>query len=382
MICLRIREENFMSDSMYILEKSKGAMFDFFALLNAVQTTANYKDICPRQEIIPDSKISDAYYRLYTTNARISSGLKMFFTYKEERNTNFFEWMFRTKVDVYSSCEDIIAEIDQWDCTKVIYQAMRFNDPFNNFQDKFYEAIVNSRDLFMSYMNGLNASTEIRWEIMSFIQHPEETVELLKNYIKRMYREFTIEYSNFSQQIEDLNKKITESITDDSVDAAVVDYEIDEKEINSKIDILSQRITPPTQEVKVVGSLFAPNQILKIDASRGLYYSIGIGYLDYYKALTGGTVEEAKLNEIFKAFTDGTRAQIIEILREKECYNGELSKMIDVPMSSLTHHMDILNSCGFVVKRNVGKRTYYKLNKKQFINASRLLRKYVEGYDI
>ena len=73
-----------MSDSMYILEKSKGAMFDFFALLNAVQTTANYKDICPRQEIIPDSKISDAYYRLYTTNARISSGLKMFFAYKEK----------------------------------------------------------------------------------------------------------------------------------------------------------------------------------------------------------------------------------------------------------------------------------------------------------
>lgn len=259
---------------------------------------------------------------------------------------------------------------------------MRFNDPFNNFQDKFYEAIVNSRDLFMSYMNGLNASTEIRWEIMSFIQHPEETVELLKNYIKRMYREFTIEYSNFAQQIEELNKKISEGITDDSVDAAVVDFEIDEKEINSKIDILSQRIAPPTQEVKVVGSLFAPGQILKIDASRGLYYSIGIGYLDYYKALTGGTVEESKLNEIFKAFTDGTRAQIIEILREKECYNGELSKMIDVPMSSLTHHMDILNSCGFVIKRNVGKRTYYKLNKKQFINASRLLRKYVEGYDI
>lgn len=43
--------------------------------------------------------------------------------------------------------------------------------------------------------------------------------------------------------------------------------------------------------------------------------------------------------------------------------------------------MEILNSCGFVIKRNVGKRTYYKLNKKQFLNASRLLRKYVDDYD-
>ena len=41
-----------------------------------------------------------------------------------------------------------------------------------------------------------------------------------------------------------------------------------------------------------------------------------------------------------------------------------------------------LNNCGFVIKRNVGKRTYYKLNKKQFIDASRLLRRYVEGYDL
>lgn len=371
-----------MSDSKYILERNKEAMFDFFALLNSVQTAASYEDICPRKETIPDPKISDAYYRLCMISSRLSSGLKMFFSYKEERKMNFFEWMFRTNIDMYSNCDDLISEIDEWDPKKIVYQAMRFNDPYNNFQDKFYEEIINSRDLFMSYMNGLNASTEIRWEIMSFIQHPEETVDMLKDYIKKMHREFTIEYSNFAQQRTALADKLLEGIADDSIDAAVVDHEIDEKEIDSTIEILSQSITPPTKEVKIVGSLFAPNKIVKINASRGLYYSIGIGYMDYYDSFMHKGSAEVKLNELFKAFTDGTRAQIIEILREKECYNGELSKMIDVPMSSLTHHMDILNTCGFVIKRNVGKRTYYKLNKKQFINASRLLRRYVEGYDI
>ena len=372
----------FMSDSKYILETSKEAMFDFFALLNALQTTANYKDICPRQEVIPDAKISDAYYRLYTLNSKISSGLNMFFAYKEERKMNFFEWMFRTNIDTYSSCEDLIAEIDLWEPQKVIYQAMRFNDAYNNFQDKFYEGIVNSRDLFMSYMNGLNASTEVRWEIMSFIQHPEETIKTLKDYLTRLYREFAIEYSNFTKQIAELNAKLAECIEDDSIDAAVIDYEIDEKAIDSKVEILSQVITPPTKEVKIVGSIFAPNQVVKINASRDLYYTVGIGYMDYYNSFMSKGCEESQLKEIFKAFTDGTRAQIIEILREKECYNGELSKMLEVPMSSLTHHMEILNDCGFVIKRNVGKRTYYKLNKKQFIDASRLLRRYVEGYDL
>jgi ArsR family transcriptional regulator len=377
-----IKGGNFMSDSKYILENGKAAMFDFFALINALNTTPNYKDICPRQDITPDPKISDAYYRLYMLNAKISSGLNMFFAYREERKMNFFEWMFRTNVDAYSSCDDLIKEIDLWEPQKLIYQAMRFNDAYNNFQDKFYEEIVNSRDLFMSYMNGLNASTEIRWEIMSFIQHPEDTVKALKDYITRMYREFAIEYSDFSQKIEALNAKLAECIADDSVDAAVIDYEIDEKAIESKVEILSQNITPPTKEIKIVGSIFAPNKIVKINASRDLYYTIGIGYMDYYNSFMSRGCEESQLQEIFKAFTDGTRAQIIEILREKECYNGELSKMLDVPMSSLTHHMEILNNCGFVIKRNVGKRTYYKLNKKQFIDASRLLRRYVEGYDL
>ena len=371
-----------MSDSKYILEKNKAEMFDFFALLNSVQKAASYDEICPRKEAAPDDKISDAYYRLYMINSRLSSGLKMFFTYKEERKMNFFEWMFRANADVYTSCEDIIAEIEQWTPKKLVYQAMRFNDPYNNFQDKFFEEIINSRDLFMSYMNGLNATTEVRWEIMSFIQHPEDSIELLKEYIKKMYREFSIEYANFEKQRAALNEKLAESIEDDSVDAAVIDYEIDEQEIDSTLEILTQTITPPTKEVKIVGSLFAPNKMIKIDASRGLYYVIGVGYMENYNSFMYKGGEEIKLNELFRAFTDGTRAQIIEILREKECYNGELSIMLEVPMSSLTHHMDILNTCGFVVKRNVGKRTYYKLSKKQFINASRLLRRYVEGYDL
>ena len=173
-----------MSDCKYTLEKNKEIMFDFFALLSAVQTTESYKDICPRQGFKPNDKISDAYYRLFIANKRLNDGLRMFFVNKAERRMNLFDWMFRTEIDTYSSCEDLIRAIDRWEPKKIIYQAMKFNDPYNNFQDKFYEDIINERDLFMSYMNGLNASTEIRWEVMSFIQHPEETVSKLKEYIQ------------------------------------------------------------------------------------------------------------------------------------------------------------------------------------------------------
>lgn len=371
-----------MSDCKYTLEKNKEQMFDFFALLNVVQSTENYKDICPRQGFKQNDKISDAYYRLYLANKRLNEGLNMFFVNKPERRMNLFDWMFRTQIDQYTSIDDIIRAIDSVEPQKIIYQAMKFNDPYNNFQDKFYEDIINTRDLFMSYMNGLNASTEIRWEIMSFIQTPVEAVNKLKDYITKMYSEFSLEYANFSTQRATLNSFLMACINNNTIDAAVVENEISEKEAESKIEILSQSIAPPTKEVKIVGLLFAPNMISKVNASRNLYYSIGIGYMEYFNNFLGGHSDEEKLGELFKAFTDTTRAQIIEILHEKECYNGELSRLLDVPMSSLTHHMEILNSCGFVIKRNVGKRTYYKLNKKQFLNASRMLRKYVDDYEL
>ena len=175
-----------MSDCKYTLEKNKEMMFDFFALLSAVQTTESYKDICPRQGFKPNDKISDAYYRLFLANKRLNNGLSMFFVNKAERKMNLFDYLFRTEIDTYSSCDDLLMAIDKMEPKKILYQAMKFNDPYNNFQDKFYEDIITSRELFMSYMNGLNASTEIRWEIMSFIQNPEDAVTKLKEYIEKM----------------------------------------------------------------------------------------------------------------------------------------------------------------------------------------------------
>ena len=371
-----------MSDCYYILEKNNNLMFDFFAFLNAVQKIDNYKDIGIKHDFQYDDKISDAYYRLYISNSRVNSGVAIFFSESPERGMSFFDWMLRKNADSFSSCDDIINEIEKYDSSVMVCNAMKFYDPYNNFQDKFYRDIIASADLFLEYMNGLNVSTEIRWNLMNFIQRPEETIESLKAYIKSIFDEFSAEYKNFTKQISNLNKFLEDSINNSTIDAAVIDFEISEKQKETNMHVLPDSVTPPTKEVKIIGLLFAPSTIMKINTSKGLYYAIGTGYMEYYNNSLSLNSTEDTLGEIFKAFTDGTRIQIIELLRQKECYNGELSQMLEVPMSSLTHHMEILNNCGFVIRRNAGKRTYYKLNKQQFLNAAALLRKYVEGYDI
>lgn len=366
----------------FCLRNDKSLIFDFFAFLGASQKFQNYNDLLADKLFDINEVISNAYYNLFIENKRINSGVSMFFAESKAREMNLFEWMFIGKAYEFNSCEDLINEIEKNEPMSFAYKALRFHDPLNNFSDVFYKEIVSSPTLFMNYMSGLNTTTEVRWDIMSFVQHPEDVVEELKNYISKIFIIFKNEYDKLAMQLEDLNNHIINGINDMKIEELVSDYELTEKQKVLKNQIKSNVISPLNKEKKLVGVLFAPNRINKIITEDGEYYTIGIGAFDSYKAYLENVTSEQKLGDIFKAFTDSTRTQIIEALREKECYNGELSRMLDVPMSSLTHHMEILNECDFVIKRNVGKRTYYKLNKNQFLNASALLRKYIEGYDL
>lgn len=371
-----------MSECMYILEEHKDEMFEFFAILSALQESDRYKDICPKEGFVPNSKVSDAYYRLALANKRWNTGLGMFFVKKPERDMNLFDWIFRADIDMYNSGEDLIKTIEAIPPRDMIFKALKFNDVYNNFSDKFYEEIIDNRGVFMSYMNGLNASTEIRWDIMSFIQNPEEIAANLKEYIQKMYNEFSLEYANLKEETAALRETVRFAVADESIDAAIVEFEASKHNTAaSKLQLLSQNAVPPTNEARVAALLFAPNKLGRVDTMRNTYYTVGVGYMEYFERNVSTEGNNAKLKDIFKAFTDPTRSQIIELLHEKECYNGELSKLLGVPMSSLTHHMEILNTSGFVSKRIEGKRTYYKINKKQFIYAANLLRKYVENED-
>ncbi len=352
-------------------------MIEFFSLLSTLQEADKYKDICPNEGFTPDEKISDAYYRLSLANKRWNSGLGMFFVKKPERNMNLFDWLFRPDLETYASGEDIVKAIENMPARKLMYGALRFNDLYNNFNDKFYEDIIENRSVFMSYMNGLNATTDARWEIMSFVQNPDDVISDLKTYIVNMYREFSHEYGLLKEEYDALKEEFENYIVDGTVDSAAEAYETERKRNNAITQISVQQSAPPTSEARVAVLMFTPCRILRIDTMRSTYYTFGVGYMPAFEenSATDGT---EKIRDIFKAFTDSTRAQIIEVLHDKECYNGELSKILGVPMSSLTHHMEILGNSGFVLKRIEGKRTYYRINKKQFIYASNMLRRFVE----
>ena len=77
--------------------------------------------------------------------------------------------------------------------------------------------------------------------------------------------------------------------------------------------------------------------------------------------------------QVFKAFCDERRLQILELLRSGEKCACILIDKLGMPQSSLSYHMRILCDSGIVTGREEGKWTYYQISPQGSERAIRLL---------
>lgn len=68
------------------------------------------------------------------------------------------------------------------------------------------------------------------------------------------------------------------------------------------------------------------------------------------------------LNMPFKALSDPTRRQIIQMLREKDMTAGEISEHFDMTKPSISHHLNMLKQAQLVIDERKGQNIYYSLN--------------------
>ena len=78
--------------------------------------------------------------------------------------------------------------------------------------------------------------------------------------------------------------------------------------------------------------------------------------------------------QVFKAFCDERRLQILELLRSGEKCACMLTADMDMPQSSLSYHMKILCDSGIVASREEGKWTHYRISPDGSARAIGLLR--------
>lgn len=66
--------------------------------------------------------------------------------------------------------------------------------------------------------------------------------------------------------------------------------------------------------------------------------------------------------QCFSVLSDGTRIRIIANLKKEQANVARLIKITGVTQPTVSHHLSILNTYGFVVKEKRGRETYYRFN--------------------
>ena len=66
--------------------------------------------------------------------------------------------------------------------------------------------------------------------------------------------------------------------------------------------------------------------------------------------------------DTFKALSDNTRREILNLLRAGPLSAGELLEHFDITGASLSHHLSILKNSGLIDDEKKGKYIFYSLN--------------------
>ncbi|MGI6226720.1 MAG: ArsR/SmtB family transcription factor [Peptococcales bacterium] len=68
------------------------------------------------------------------------------------------------------------------------------------------------------------------------------------------------------------------------------------------------------------------------------------------------------LSDIFKAFGDPTRLKILHSLKDKEMCVCDLSSVLDMSQSAISHQLRVLRNLRLVKHRKEGKNVFYSLD--------------------
>lgn len=78
-------------------------------------------------------------------------------------------------------------------------------------------------------------------------------------------------------------------------------------------------------------------------------------------------------NDTFKALSDSSRREIIQLLRERSMTAGEIADHFDISKPSISHHLNILKNAGLLTDERKGQNIIYSLNTSVFEDVVRML---------
>jgi len=78
--------------------------------------------------------------------------------------------------------------------------------------------------------------------------------------------------------------------------------------------------------------------------------------------------------EVCKIFSNSTRLEILNLLRDKEMSVTELIEKTRLSQVNISQHLSIMKSKGIVISNRKGKNIYYKLTNPKIVKAFDIIR--------
>lgn len=79
--------------------------------------------------------------------------------------------------------------------------------------------------------------------------------------------------------------------------------------------------------------------------------------------------DERQMTKIFKALSDTTRQQILELLEDRERNVGEIVCNFNLSQPTISRHLSVLKEADLVVDQRQGQNVIYRLNDETLSNA-------------
>lgn len=78
--------------------------------------------------------------------------------------------------------------------------------------------------------------------------------------------------------------------------------------------------------------------------------------------------------EMCKVFSHPLRLRVLDALRDRELAVGELAELLDVPVGSLSQHLNMMKERRALASRKVGNRVLYRVANLRLVDAFDLMR--------
>lgn len=238
---------------------------------------------------------------------------------------------------------ELIASVDDFDDSEINTEIMELCRGLYDVKLANTEGL----DGLMTFVDACALTQSEKWKLLRIMKSPKAHIKQLVSTINANMSAFEKAKSKVRVSLEKLISQYAQAVDDGGAGM----FGKFRKSLSETADVFPSLAFPVSQ----------------LMFSNSCYY----GLMSTALVRQEGPDQELLLRRL-KALSDGSRLEILRSIRQKPKYNLEIAEQLGLTAATMSHHMSVLLTCGFVGVNKQDSRVYYHLEEdavRQFIGS-------------